>query len=72
MLKNKFPLGDKLWTLEDNKADCKEVIGIIFDARKKEVKYFFAPLDSSRSLYWSDGKPENKCFQSKEELLESL
>lgn len=63
----KYDIGDRVWSLRDNRAVRLDVTRVIVSIEGDGL------CEVSYSLHYSDGEiPESKLFKTKEELLNTL
>lgn len=71
-IETKFNAGNTVWVIDDNKPMTREIIVIDIWANREGVNidYKMATLDMHKNC--RERYPENKCFSSKEALIQSL
>lgn len=65
-LESKYSIGDDVWLIDNNKIETHKVEGVLFSATSMGV------VVSYQFGEGTFGYPEEKLFESKEELLKSL
>lgn len=72
IIETKFSAGDIVWVIDDNKLMTRQIIVVDIWANREgvHIDYKMATLDIHKNC--RERYPEDKCFTTKEELLQSL